>query len=336
MPPRTQTTDGSLRCVGIEIEFGGLTLEQTARLLADHFNGELSEPGRYETLIRGDSAGDWRVELDFELLKELGRREQPPDAAEVPFETLIKDGVEQMLKVIAEPLVPIEIISPPLPLSRLNEVQQLIIRLREAGATGTGENPIHAFGLQLNPQPPALDTPSLLGLFQAYLCLADWLRKRADIDLTRRLTQFAEPFPRDYVCQVLAPDYQPDQDQLIDDYLRANPTRNRELDLLPLFAHLDAPRVKQQIDDPRVKARPTFHYRLPNSEIDQPDWGLHLAWNDWVEVESLAADPERLSAMRTAYLTHLEQSLSRLLSPGAEDWAQKSAHWLTDQALTDG
>ena len=33
--------------------------------------------------------------------------------------------------------------------------------------------------------------------------------------------------------------YGPDLGALIDDYLAANPTRNRALDLLPLFAELD-------------------------------------------------------------------------------------------------
>ncbi|MBK5971092.1 alpha-L-fucosidase [Thiorhodovibrio winogradskyi] len=329
MPPQRLTTEGQPRLVGIEIEFGGLTLEQTTALLVDHLGGDLRESGRYEAVICGDSAGEWRVELDFELLKELGRRKRVDDDQDVPFETLVKDGIEQMLKLIAEPLVPVEIISPPLPLERLGDVQSLIVHLRKAGALGTGDNPIYAFGLQLNPQPPALDATTLLSLFKAYLCLADWLRKRAEVDLTRRLTFFADPFPKDYVRATIAPDYWPDQAGFIDDYLVANPTRNRELDLLPLFAHLDAERLARVVTDARVKARPTFHYRLPNSEIDQPDWGLHLAWNDWVEVERLAADAERLNAICVAYAAHLDQSLGARLTSGLEGWVQESEQWLT-------
>lgn len=329
MPPQRLTDAGQPRLIGIEIELGGLTLEQAAGVLVGQLDGELSEGGRYEALVRGDPAGDWRVELDFELLKELGRRERIDTHQDVPLESLIKDGVEQLLKRIAEPVVPVEIISPPLPLDRLGEVQALIARLREAGALGTGDNPIHAFGLQLNPQPPALDAETLLRLFKAYLCLADWLRKRADVDLTRRLTFFAEPFPKDYVRAIIAADYWPDQAGFIDDYLSANPTRNRELDLLPLFAHLDAERVARVVTDTRVKARPTFHYRLPNSEIDQPDWGLHQAWNDWVEVERLAADNDRLAAVCRAYRAHLDQSFSARLTGGLDAWARQSEQWLT-------
>lgn len=301
LPPQRLTESGQPRLVGVEIELGGLTLEQTAGLLAEQLGGELDTGDRYEVRLRGDPAGDWRVELDFERLKELGRRK--PGAEDASLETLAKDGLEQMLKWLAEPLVPVEIISPPLPLERLSDIQTLITRLRAAGAQGTGGSPIHAFGLQLNPQPPALDTRTLLAHFKAYLCLADWLRERAAVDLTRRLTLFAEPFPAAYVRQMVALDYWPDQATFIEDYLQANPTRNRELDLLPLLAHLDRERVARRVQDSRIKARPTFHYRLPNSEIDRPDWGLHQAWNDWVEVECLAADAARLRAQCKQWLS---------------------------------
>lgn len=329
MPPQMLTVAGEPRLVGVEIEFGGLTLQQTAMLLVDHLKATLCDGSNYEATICGDPAGDWRVELDFELLKELGRRNQAEADAEPSLQSLINNGIEQMLKLMAKPLVPVEIVSPPLPFERLHDIQSLIDDLREAGALGTGENPVFAFGLQFNPQPPALDSHTLLGLFKAYLCLADWLRARAAVDLTRRLTLFAEPFPKDFVRRVIAPDYWPDQSTMIDDYLRANPTRNRELDLLPLFSHLDAERVNRVVSDSRVKARPTFHYRLPNSEIDQRDWGLHQAWNDWVEVERLAADGERLNGLCNAYLERLAQPLGGLLNPGIDNWAQESAQWLT-------
>lgn len=46
-----------------------------------------------------------------------------------------------------------------------------------------------------------------------------------------------------------------------------------------------------QVEDPHlVKARPAYHYRLPNCLIDEPDWRLAREWNTWVAVERLAAD----------------------------------------------
>ena len=73
--------------------------------------------------------------------------------------------------------------------------------------------------------------------------LFDWLRSRCHPDLSRRISPYIEPYPLDYARLILQPDYAPDSGRLIDDYLRHNPTRNRALDMLPVFAHLDEARV---------------------------------------------------------------------------------------------
>jgi hypothetical protein len=92
---------------------------------------------------------------------------------------------------------------------------------------------------------------------------------RADINLTRRITSYIDPFPIEYVRKVIAPAYRPDLGTLIDDYLEHNPTRNRALDLLPLFLHLDEERVRAITDDPLIKPRPTFP--LPPAQLrDRP------------------------------------------------------------------
>ena len=43
-----------------------------------------------------------------------------------------------------------------------------------------------------------------------------------------------------------------------------------------------------------MSARPTFHYRLPNCRVDEPDWRIAHEWNAWVTVEALAADEDAL------------------------------------------
>ncbi|NNC55402.1 MAG: hypothetical protein HKO07_06755, partial [Pseudomonadales bacterium] len=103
------------------------------------------------------------------------------------------------------------------------------------------------------------------------------------------------------------PDYKPGVEQLIDDYLTHNPTRNRSLDMLPLFAHLDEQRVRNTIDDDRIKARPTFHYRLPNCDIDSPDWNIDLSWSLWLQVEKLAFDAPRLKKYCSLYTEALDR-----------------------------
>uniref|UniRef100_UPI0038F60682 amidoligase family protein n=1 Tax=Streptomyces niveiscabiei TaxID=164115 RepID=UPI0038F60682 len=89
------------------------------------------EKGRYEHVISGDSAGDWIIEFDYDYLKKIGRESEYND---------LRDSAEKGLAWIAESVVPIEVVSPPLPLHRLPEVESLIDELREAGAKGSSDS----------------------------------------------------------------------------------------------------------------------------------------------------------------------------------------------------
>ncbi|QQO57245.1 MAG: amidoligase family protein [Thiohalocapsa sp. PB-PSB1] len=325
LPPRPLRADGEPRRIGVEIEFGGLSVDETTELVADQFGGDGETIGRYERQISGDPAGPWSVELDFTLLKELGRRERDREGLAATVESL----AEETLRQLSEPVVPVEVVSPPLPMSRLGEVEQLIGRLREAGARGTGDELIYVFGMQLNPELPDTDVDTARQYLQAFLCLEDWLRERAQVDLARRLTLFADPFPKNYIRTCIDPGYTPNRDRLIDDYLQENPTRNRALDMLPLFTHWDAQRVQDKVDDRRVKARPTLHYRLPNCEIDKPGWGLATIWADWLVLERLATDAVQLGAICRHYATFLDRPLARL----SGNWLQECEKWLRTEGL---
>ncbi|MEX1197136.1 MAG: amidoligase family protein [Pseudohongiellaceae bacterium] len=301
MPPQLYTTEGEERRVGVELEMHGLELDQLARVAARKLDLRVVDAGRYERLLCGDAAGDWEVELDFALLKRMGREDREPSS----LLTDLGETAETLLAMGAEPLVPVELVSPPLPLHRLPEIESLIEHLREAGALGTSSRLRYAFGMQFNPEVPDTAPETLRDYLRAFLCLHDWLDERAEINFTRRLTSYIDAFPRHYALKVLASTYAPDITGLIRDYLIDNPTRNRALDLLPLFAWLDGNLVARYVQDERVKPRPTFHYRLPNCEIDRPGWGLKQAWHDWLEVEKLATDQDRLNACCRAYQRHL-------------------------------
>ena len=308
MPPRMATSDGSPRRIGVELEMIELDVGTVSTLVADFLGGPVDEKSRYEHEVGGDDAGPWIVELDYAYLKELGRAEAADDEITEAF----NDATEAVLRTGAEAVVPVEVVSPPIALERLADVQRLVARLRDAGAKGSGAGLSYAFGMQFNPEMPALDATTITRYLQAFFCLYEWLAKRCEVDLTRKLTGFSASFPTAYVRKVVDPDYAPDLATLIDDYLEDNPTRNRALDMLPLFLHLDEDRLRAVVDDPRVKPRPTLHYRLPNCEIDRPDWGVHLAWGDWLEVEKLTADGERLRDWCAAYSDWLDQPLKRL------------------------
>lgn len=320
-PPWLTNAQGKTRHVGVELEVSGLELDALAGHVAAFFELEVHAAGRYERLLKGDPDGDWGVELDFDLLKKLGRETR--DEGSVSDE--LGRTAEEVLAWAAESLVPLEVVSPPLPLQRLNEVEALIVCLREAGAKGTSDSAVNAFGMQLNPELPSHEPRLITASLKAFVCLYDWLFARSEIDLTRRVTSYVDPFPLAYVKKLIATDYWPALSTLIDDYLTDNPTRNRALDMLPLFMFLDEERVRAKADDVLIKARPTFHYRLPDCDIHRPGWGLYLAWNDWVEVERLAADEARLEACCEAYLDYLESPLERLFG----NWvAELEATWL--------
>jgi len=320
LPPLTDTADGALRRIGVELEMIGLDVAEVSRLVALHTGGERDECSRYEHVVRGDEAGDWGIELDYRYLQRRAR----DDGSDDEFIARIEDAAESVLRAGAEAVVPVEVVSPPLPLRRLGDVQTLIERLRDAGAQGSGAGLAYAFGMQLNPELPALDARTIACYLKAFLCLYDWLEARAAPDITRRLTRFSAPFPGAYIQKVVDPGYWPERAALIDDYLEYNATRNRALDMLPLFLYLDEARLRAVVDDPRVKPRPTLHYRLPNCEIDRAGWGVHIAWQDWLQVESLAADPERLQALCSRYTEWLARPFDRLL----ENWSKEVAAWL--------
>jgi hypothetical protein len=99
--------------------------------------------------------------------------------------------------------------------------------------------------------------------------------------------------------------------------------------MLPLFAYLDEARVRAWVKDERVKARPTFHYRLPNSEVDRADWDLSVPWADWLVVERLAASPARLGELCQTYAAFLDRLFGRLTG----DWKEETARWLDANKL---
>lgn len=323
MPQVRVNYEGKPRHIGVELEMNGLSLDKLSATVASFLDLRIEQASRYQHILHGDDEGPWVTELDFRLLKELGEKDQ---------DHLDKD-IESLLKLISKPLVPYELISPPLTMQRLPEVQSLIETLRNAGAKGTSESVLNAFSMQLNPEVPSLQPQRITAYLKAFLCLYDWLHHQSSINMTRRLTTYVEPFPQKYAVKVLADDYWPaTHHQLIEDYLTDNPTRNRALDMLPLFAYIDDALVHRHTKDPLIVARPAFHYRLPDCEIHIPDWGVHLAWNGWLQVEALANDEARLSDCAKDYMRLAEQPWwQRMLRPGKSQWVNRvERHWIID------
>lgn len=319
MPDVHYTAEGEERRVGVEIELSGLGYEQLVRLAEELLGGTAVLESRYVSAIDTPS-GAFVIELDSDPVKDLNLEDErlPRSVRELGGQAM------DVIDAAAERIVPLEIITPPLPLSELDHIETLMDKLRQAGALGSREAIYFAFGLQLNPELPDLRTTTLVRYFQAFAALYDWLKSRHQLDISRKFTSYIEPWSARYCDLLMADNYAPDQRQMMRDYLHSNPTRNRALDLLPLFAWLDKPLLDQYVNDPRIKSRPTLHYRLPDCDIDNPDWHFSSVWNDWVVVEQLANHAEDLAQLRALYRESRKISLRNL----TRSWQETSAQWL--------
>lgn len=303
-PPTVSNPEGNLRRVGVELEFNGLDAAQAADKVQDAFGGEITPLSAHRFEIKTPEHGSFISEIDTtyahpntKLLESDGLGSGLV-ALDRSFSKAVGD--------VTGGLVPTEIVSPPLPYTVLPDFTVLLDALRRAGAGGTDSSIVTGFGVHLNVEVASLDSGAICRLLKAYLIWSPKLRKQIGVDVTRSLMPYIDPFPKRYVERVLQADYQPDKDTLIGDYLADNPTRNRELDMLPLFKHLDEKRIVAALNDNRIKGRPAYHYRLPNMNLADKEWSIVTEWNRWVKVERLAADPEALEQAAGATLQGLQ------------------------------
>lgn len=301
LPPRLHNARGDVRKAGFELEYAGVDLEQSARVVIGVFGGIQTVDSTFTRSVQ-TGLGRFGVEIDTRLLKDK-TYEAPLRAVGIDPATTDLQWLEDALLGTFSTLVPIEIATPPIPIDQLQPLDILRQRLADAKARGTRASILYAFGMHINPEIPSDDPADLLDVLRAFLLLHPWIKEKAEVDITRRISPYINPFPDAYARLVLRDDYRVTRERLIDDYLAYNPTRNRALDLLPVLAHLDADRVRARVDDPLlVKPRPAFHYRLPNCMIDEADWSLAREWNLWVLVERVAADRELLAHMSRTFL----------------------------------
>lgn len=318
LPPITTNADGRPRTVGIELEFSGITHAQTTNAVAA-WTGQTAEyQSLVEATVHHPELGKFEIEVDWRYLKEAAQEQQITEGS---------DNWVKLLRQVARLVVPVEVVAPPITLSQLPLLEGLITQLRTAGAQGTGESPLAAYGLHLNPEVPALSSAAITPYLQAFVLLQWWLEERHHVDMTRRLSPYVHLYPEAFMDVVLSYRQPPCMDHLLQDYFAHNPTRNRALDLWPIFAEYAPERVETLMHEPLIKARPTFHYRLPNCEVDRPDWQLWHEWERWLVVERLAADADSLR-----HLTERFFSLKRpLLGVSKSHWIDVVTQWLKSQ-----
>lgn len=307
--PIKQNAEGQDRRVGLELEFAGLEIEDTARFAHQLYGGEVKKENRYQFEIKGTTLGDFIVELDARLLKRMANENILDKYGVDTDEKSIRKSIEDTVDKLAKTVVPLEIVMPPVPVSKLHRLEELRKALQENRAEGTSVSLVNAFGMHINIEAPDLHITTLHRYLKAFVIMYPWLLYTLNIDFTRRVSPFVYPFPERYVRKILDPAYQPSQEQFIKDYLDKNPTRNRPLDLMPLFGILNPSLIESVMEGEKNKPRPTFHYRLPNSRIDDPDWRFEDEWKYWLVVEELAGDEEMLEKLSRLYLLREKETI---------------------------
>lgn len=315
--PWTENHEGKPRRIGVELEMAGVDAEQIAAAVTDELGGRFEPESAFSGHVRDSELGEFRVELDAEVLTSRGYLDSLRRLGISIEAGDLRDNLESVLSRLAGLVVPHELVCPPIEFDALSRLDAVRANLHAAGAQGTQSSALYAFGLQFNVEIHDRSAAALLTMLRAFLLRFDSIVEREDIDLSRKLSPYVQPFPEDFVAHVLDPDYAPDRDELIGDYLHFTPTRNRPLDVLPLFAWLDEDRVAQApVEHSLIKPRPTWHYRLPNCRIDDPDWNLATPWRAWAEIERLASQPPELKNLAAQRL----RDSSRLRRWWAATW----------------
>ena len=321
-PATTTKADGTARQVGVEFELQGIPVDMLARLTALTLGGDVEIVSEAEYLVHVPDQGDYRVEVDYALLKRMSKAKHD---AEVDEQSAVDTVVLNALGAASSMIVPCEVVTPPLPIETFGRsLQQLTDAIRESGGKGTGQSMFYAFGLHLNVEPPDLEVDTIAAHMKAFACLFDWIVWQGDVDWARRVTPYINRFPAEYDLLLTDPDYWPDWDTLIVDYLAANASRNRALDMLPLLSEISPTAIRIAVNDDRVKARPAFHYRLANCEIDDPSWSIAEPWKRWLQIEQLAADRDALNECCEQYRSDRERLLHRV----DNEWRETVQQWL--------
>lgn len=318
LPPRPKRTNGEIRRVGFELEFSGIDLKTAVAAIRSVRGATVVAETAAEVTLEAGELGTFTIEIDWNFLKRMAADGDEPEG---------RDWVEPLSQA-ATLLVPIEMVCPPIPITSLAELDPMLDALREAGAVGTEESLIAAYGVHINAEIPDLDASTLSAYIKAYSLLQWWLMDRQPVDLTRRISPYIDLYSEAYLRQVLSRP-EPTMEDICRDYLEHNATRNRALDLLPLLAEIDEARVKRVIDDPRIKGRAAFHYRLPDCHIEQDDWSLRLPWKTWLVVERLAARRDDLEQLAESFL----EADRPLLGVKRSDWVELMDRWLHDRGL---
>jgi hypothetical protein len=298
--------------IGFEIEFTGLSAPEAARLVRDALGGVIAEETPHKATLEDTPLGRVKFELDTRFASPA--KDDPSFLDQALDELELRQAAADILSSV----VPVEMITGPLERACFDDLDRAIGALRDAGAQGTYDHPLSAYGLHLNIELDPLDEGRAIRVAAAYAFVEPWLRRVLEVDLLRRVTPFIDPYPRDYVealGTLFAGGETPRLTAFLRLYAQWNATRNRGLDMWPLLGALNAVAAEIALGAPVKNPRPAFHYRLPDSRLSRPGWTPREEVRRWDAIERIADAPERLARARDACLDFLGW---RIMRPGYE------------------
>ncbi|MHA3978726.1 amidoligase family protein [Halovulum sp. GXIMD14794] len=308
--PRPLDDKGRPRTVGAELEFGGLPPAQAAQVVAEVLGGQPMPDGPDLYEVTDTGLGTFKIELDT-ALKADG------------------SDLEKLGRSMARPVIPVELVCPPVEVEDLHRIDALARALADAGAEGTKASALYAYGMHYNISCVSLEPEYLWRVMSAFAYLEDYLREGSGIDFSRRALPFVDPYPRAFVDALAEGEVPVDGAALARLYLAYNPTRNRALDMTVILAMEHRGQLDRALGpDQKVNPRPTFHFRLPDCRLDEPGWTMAQDWNRWVLVERVAED-EALLEQLAADWRHHRHSWTTLRG----DWAPSVAQRLEEAGL---
>ncbi len=318
LPPVTINPKGEIRKAGFEIEYTGLRPIDTASVILQLFGGEAKIIDEYETIIENTRYGKFSIYLDSIYLRKDSEH------------YILKDmqSLKELIYTLSELVVPYEVVTPPIPFDHLEDVEKLRLELKNRGAQGTSASILYAFGMHINIEAHSFEVSKILDILRSFVLLQDYISEVIKVDTTRKLTWFIDPYDKEYVELILDKNYRPGFEEFARDYIFYNPTRNRALDLLPLLVYKD-PSLKEELPEQKISPRPAYHYRLPNSRIDEEKWSVAFEFNQWSLVERVAYHKEKLAELIDEYWEFQSTPFWFI----KELWIERVQKWLEDESL---
>lgn len=311
--PKPENSKGKPRRTGVEIEFAGLTEERIARIAADALDGKAERVEGNDWKVSGTKIGDLQIYLDIFLRKEAD------------------NALKEFGLRIGREVIPVEIVTDPLPREGLLQLSDFIELLRSEGAEGTGCSPLYGFGLHLNIEIASDEAEDIVRPLLAFALIEEWMRSTWPIEMTRELLPFTAPYPRKLIADLVTLGPDATLERAIATYRKHTLSRNHGLDMLPIFCEL-----RPDLIDPKegkggtVSPRPAFHFRLPDCRIDDPNWSLDSEWRRWWLVEKIAADRELLDR-----LSHEWRAAKGGFHPFGDKWVETCDGILKETGLLE-